>query len=118
MTPDYNERTRLMAVSQWIGQIAWMIAPWFWVIIYNQNIYETPTGGARNLAIWVGALCMILGMMPAFFNKELVLPDLKGPSKLSMKDMAANTKEFFKGIKETIYLQAFPPPVRSHFFYF
>jgi len=30
MSPDYNERTRLMAVSQWMGQIAWMIAPWFW----------------------------------------------------------------------------------------
>jgi GPH family glycoside/pentoside/hexuronide:cation symporter len=68
MTPDYNERTRLMAVSQWIGQIAWMIAPWFWVIIYNQDIYDTPTGGARNLAIWVGALWMILGIMPALFN--------------------------------------------------
>jgi len=107
MTPDYNERTRLMAVSQWIGQIAWMIAPWFWVIIYNQDIYDTPTGGARNLAIWVGALCMILGMMPAFFNKEMVLPDLKGKSNLSMKDMAANTKEFFKGIKETITCKPF-----------
>ena len=36
MTPDYNERTRLMAVSQFMGQMAWVIAPWFWVIIYDQ----------------------------------------------------------------------------------
>ncbi len=118
MTPDYNERTRLMAVSQWIGQIAWMIAPWFWVIIYNQNIYETPTGGARNLAIWVGALCMILGIMPALFNKERVLPDLKGQSKLSMKNMAANTKDFFKGIKETVSCKPFLRLCGATFFVF
>ena len=118
MTPDYNERTRLMAVSQWIGQIAWMIAPWFWVIIYNQDIYETPTGGARNLAIWVGALCMILGIMPALFNKELVLPDLKEESRLSMKNMAANTKEFFKGIKETVSCKPFLRLCGATFFIF
>ncbi|MEZ5195200.1 MAG: MFS transporter [Bacteroidales bacterium] len=29
MTPDYNERTRLMAVGQFMGQLAWMIAPGF-----------------------------------------------------------------------------------------
>ncbi len=107
MSPDYNERTRLMAVSQWMGQIAWMIAPWFWVIIYNQSLYDTAPEGARNLSIWVGGLCMVLGMMPAFFTKELVLPDLKGKSKLTMKDMAANTKEFVLGIKQTISSKPF-----------
>jgi glycoside/pentoside/hexuronide:cation symporter, GPH family len=29
MTSDYKERTRLMGFSQTIGQIAWMIVPWF-----------------------------------------------------------------------------------------
>ena len=27
MSDDYHERTRLMAVAQWIGQWAWVIAP-------------------------------------------------------------------------------------------
>jgi glycoside/pentoside/hexuronide:cation symporter, GPH family len=107
MTPDYNERTRLMAVSQWMGQMAWMIAPWFWVIIYNEKIYETAPQGARNLAIWVGALCMLLGIMPALFNKELVLPDLQKPSKLSMSGIKATTKDFLNGIKQTIYCKPF-----------
>lgn len=102
MSPDYNERTRLMAVSQWMGQMAWMIAPWFWVIIYNQSLYDTAPEGARNLAVWVGGLCMILGMMPAFFTKEMVLPDSMKKSNLSMKEMAANLKEFFIGIKKTL----------------
>ncbi len=40
MTSDYNERTRLMAFSNTMGQIAWMIVPWFWVIIADPDIYE------------------------------------------------------------------------------
>lgn len=107
MSPDYHERTRLMAVSQWMGQMAWVIAPWFWVIIYNQNIYESAPAGARNLAIWVGGLCMILGIMPALFNKELVLPELKGPSKLSWKELRANTGEFLLAIKQTLTCRPF-----------
>jgi len=102
MTPDYNERTRLMAVSQWMGQIAWMIAPWFWVIIYDPSIYDSPTEGARNLSIWVGALCTVLGIMPALFNKEIKLPDLVESSRMSLKNITNNTKEFFIGIKQTI----------------
>ena len=107
MSPDYNERTRLMAVSQWMGQIAWMIAPWFWVIIYNPSLYDSAPEGARNLSIWVGGLCMVLGIMPAFFTKELVLPDLIKESRLSMKGMASNTKEFIIGIKQTITSKPF-----------
>ncbi len=102
MTPDYNERTRLMAVSQWMGQVAWMIAPWFWVIIYDPSIFESAPEGARILSIWVGAICMILGVLPALFNKELILPDNSKRANLSMKDLGANTKEFVKGIKLTI----------------
>lgn len=102
MTPDYNERTRLMAVSQWMGQIAWMIAPWFWVIIYEPSFYESAPQGARNLAIWVGLLCMALGIMPAFFNRELVVPEVKQKAKLSLKHISANTREFFLSIKQTV----------------
>ena len=102
MTPDYNERTRLMAVSQWMGQIAWMIAPWFWVIIYEPSIFETAPEGAKKLSIAVGAICMVLGIMPALFNKEMVVPNKDKMANLSMKELAVNTKEFFRGIKLTL----------------
>jgi glycoside/pentoside/hexuronide:cation symporter, GPH family len=118
MTPDYNERTRLMAVSQWMGQVAWMIAPWFWVIIYNENLYESAPEGARNLAIWVGALCMVLGIMPALFNKEIVLPKLNGESKVSLRGMKANTKDFIDGIKQTIACKPFMRLCGATFFIF
>ncbi|NCC73991.1 MAG: MFS transporter, partial [Sphingobacteriia bacterium] len=118
MSPDYNERTRLMAVSQWMGQFAWMIAPWFWVIIYNQHLYETAPIGARNLAIWVGGLCMILGIMPAFFCKELVLPDSQKINRLSFKDLAVNMKEFMIGIRQTITSKPFLRLCGATFFVF
>lgn len=118
MTPDYNERTRLMAVSQWLGQMAWVIAPWFWVIIYNQSIYDTAPEGARNLSIWVGALCMVLGIMPALFCKELVLPDKVSQTRLSVNDMAANTKEFIIGIKQTLNCKPFLRLCGATFFIF
>lgn len=102
MTPDYNERTRLMAVSQWMGQIAWMIAPWFWVIIYDPDIFASAPEGARELSIWVGAVCMLLGALPAFFTKEMIVPNKDKMAKLSMKNLSANTKEFFKGIQLTL----------------
>jgi len=118
MSPDYNERTRLMAVSQWMGQVAWMIAPWFWVLIYNPSLYDSAPEGARNLSIWVGGLCMLLGMLPSFFCKELVLPNLEGPSKLSMKALAANTKEFIQGIKQTVTCIPFLKLCGATFFIF
>lgn len=107
MSPDYHERTRLMAVSQWMGQIAWMIAPWFWVIIYDQRFYSTAPEGARNLAIWVGGLCMVLGIMPAIFCKEMELPKTIENAKISIKDLAANTKEFIGAIKQTLVNKPF-----------
>jgi GPH family glycoside/pentoside/hexuronide:cation symporter len=107
MSPDYNERTRLMAVSQWMGQIAWMIAPWFWVIIYDQDIYPSAPEGARNLSMWVGGLCLLLGIMPAFFCKELALKPLSDETKMSWKNIAANTRSFLKGITQTIKCKPF-----------
>ncbi len=118
MTPDYNERTRLMAVSQFMGQIAWMIAPWFWVIIYNQSLFESAPQGARILAVWVGGLCMVLGILPALFNKELIVPDNDEMKSLSRKELASNFKLFIKGIKLTIQNKPFMRLCGSTFFVF
>ncbi len=118
MTPDYNERTRLMAVSQWMGQVAWMIAPWFWVIIYDPDIFASAPEGARSLAVWVGAICMVLGIMPAVFNKEMIVPDKDKMANLSIKELAANTKEFLTGIKLTLKNKPFIKLCGATFFIF
>ena len=67
MSNDFHERTRLMAVAQWIGQWAWVIAPWFWIVLYDPSWFESATQGARTLALWVGGVCMVLALIPAIF---------------------------------------------------
>jgi len=95
-----------------------MIAPWFWVIIYDQSLYDTAPEGARNLSIWVGGLCMLLGIMPALFCKELIPPASKQNSKMSWKDLTENTKGFVKGIKQTFVSKPFLRLCGATFFVF
>jgi GPH family glycoside/pentoside/hexuronide:cation symporter len=63
MTSDYNERTRLMAFSQIVGQIAWMIVPWFWVLIADPDLFESQAVGVRQLSVIVGIACIVLGIL-------------------------------------------------------
>jgi len=92
MTFDYNERTRLMGFSQTIGQMAWMIVPWFWVLIANPDLFDTQAIGVRRLSIIVGAICMVLGMMPALFCKEIDHANLTNRDDLTLKNIAGNFK--------------------------
>ena len=117
MTPDYNERTRLMAVSQFMGQMAWVIAPWFWVIIYDQSLFESAPEGAKVMAIWVGGLCMVLGILPALFNKEMEV-DKSKLKNLSKDELSANTKEFIRGIILTVKNKQFMKLCGATFFIF
>jgi len=67
MSSDFHERTRLMAVAQWIGQWAWVLAPWLWIVLYDPTWFESATEGARYLSLWVGGICMVLALVPAIF---------------------------------------------------
>jgi GPH family glycoside/pentoside/hexuronide:cation symporter len=87
-----------MAFSQTIGQIAWMIVPWFWVIIADPDIFKTQAEGVRKLSIVVGAICIALGVLPAIFCKEIDQTHLENRAKLSLKNIASNLKELFRNI--------------------
>jgi GPH family glycoside/pentoside/hexuronide:cation symporter len=67
MSDDFHERTSIMAVAQWIGQWAWVIAPWFWVVMYDPDWFSNADSATRHLAVWVGVICMLLAMVPALF---------------------------------------------------
>jgi len=70
MTDDFHERTNIMAVAQWIGQWAWVIAPWFWIIMYDPNWFPSAEVATRQLAFWVGIPCALCAIVPALFIKS------------------------------------------------
>ena len=70
MSDDFHERTNIMAVAQWIGQWAWVIAPLFWIIMYDPEWFPSADVAVRQLAIWVAIPCTICAMVPAIFIKS------------------------------------------------
>jgi GPH family glycoside/pentoside/hexuronide:cation symporter len=103
MTPDYHERTRLQAASNFVGQLPWLIAPWCWAIMHNQGWFTDIVHGGRVLAIIIGAVIVGCGILPAIFNKEyfskLPKPDIRGGWNV--------TKDFFKGAFITLKCKPF-----------
>ena len=100
MTSDYNERTRLMAFSNTMGQIAWMIVPWFWVIIADPQVYETQAVGVRHLSMIVGGVCAVLGILPAIFCKGMDSANMENRKKITFKTLASNLTDLWEGIKQ------------------
>ncbi|MFO7999528.1 MAG: MFS transporter, partial [Bacteroidales bacterium] len=98
MTSDYNERTRLMGFSQTIGQIAWMVVPWFWVLIANPNLFESQAIGVRRLSIIVGGICLLLGLLPALFCREVDQTALSNRDDLTLKNLAKNLKSLIRNM--------------------
>ena len=103
MTPDYHERTRLQGVSNIVGQLPWLIAPWCWAIMHNRAWFSDIVEGGRFLSIIIGCIVVGCGILPAIFNREyfhkLPKPDVKGPLNV--------TKDFFKGAFITLKCKPF-----------
>lgn len=70
LTPDYHERTRLQGFSNFFAQIAWLVAPWFFMIMNNKTFFPDIVTGARTLAIFVAVFLLAGGILPAIFNRE------------------------------------------------
>lgn len=98
MTSDYNERTRLMAFSNTVGQVAWMIVPWFWVIIADPNVYESQDIGVRHLSIIVGSICALLGILPALFCTGIDSSKMENRKEINFRTLATNLTDLWKGI--------------------
>ena len=103
LTPDYNERTRLMGVQNFVSNTVFVIGPWFLVIVTNAAWFRNQMDGARFLALAICATTIALGVLPAIFLRERVL---KGGG---AEDVAAagptfgeSVMEFLGGLLRTI----------------
>jgi len=102
MSKDYHERTRLMAVAQWIGQWAWVIAPWFWIILYDPNWFASAAEGARTVSIYVGSACMALAMVPAIFCYSEDSTGNDSGAEEAQRSLADTFMDLFHGIGITL----------------
>ena len=116
LTPDYHERTRLMGVQNFIGQVPYMVAGYFLAIMYNEDWFANAADGAAGLAIAIGAFVIVVGIMPAIFLRERfkapALSEAPGEPALALPESAGTaTKriigEFFSGFLTTLKFTPF-----------
>ena len=107
MSDDFHERTNIMAIAQSIGQWAWVIAPWFWVVMYDDNWFGTTTETTRILGIWVAVFCALLAMVPALFIKSKSTKDDKSLTPLTVKTIGGSLNQIINNFKEAFKISAF-----------
>ncbi|MEO1097773.1 MAG: MFS transporter [Bacteroidota bacterium] len=100
MTSDYNERTRLMGLANIVGQVAWMVVPWFWVLIADEDLFATQAEGVRKLSIIVGLIAIIFGVLPAIFCRGIDSSKIENRQEISFSELANIFKKLFTGIIE------------------
>jgi len=107
MSDDFHERTRIMAVAQWIGQWAWVIAPWFWVIFYDPEWFDSAEDGARKVSIFVGIICTILATIPAVFVRSKSTLNDSTLTPLNFKYLSNNLGKIFSSFRYALLNKPF-----------
>ncbi|WP_299887195.1 MFS transporter [uncultured Lacinutrix sp.] len=115
MSDDFHERTNIMAVAQWIGQWAWVIAPLFWIIMYDPEWFPSADVAARELAIWVAIPCAICAIVPALFIKSESTLD-KDYEILSFANIGGSLKKILTSFKEAFKIKEFRKLCGATFF--
>lgn len=111
LTPDYHERTRLMAVQNAMGYVAYLIAPWF-VWFMNLDMFDDMVHGAGWLAFIIGLFTICVGILPALLLKErfVVPPTHTLPTdtvKPESSTLWGAISGFFKGFATTLKFKPF-----------
>ncbi len=109
LTPDYHERTRLMGTQNFVGQIPYMIAPYFLAIMASDRWFDNMAEGAAGLSIFIAVFVIVVGVMPAIFLRERFMEiaevdaEDKSPQPDAMKSVIVrNMLDFFRGFMTTI----------------
>ena len=106
MSDDFHERTNIMATAQLIGQLAWVIAPWFWVMMADKSIFESGEIATRTLAVFVAISCTILAIIPGIFIKSNSTLN-ENYSPLTLKNISGSFNEIIDGFKQALKIEAF-----------
>ncbi|WP_100656863.1 MFS transporter [Alteromonas flava] len=109
LTPDYHERTRLMATQNFMGQLAYLVSPWFLWFMQHEALFDNMLEGAGYLAMIIGAFTIGVGILPAIFLKEPQASLFEKQSKAlnQVEPPMSSIKDFFKGFAITISFKPF-----------
>ena len=109
LTPDYHERTRLMGVQNFVGQIPYMIAPYFLAIMASDRWFDDMVEGAASLSILIGVFVIVVGVLPAIFLRErfMEIAEVEAREKSAQPDgmmsvVLRNMRDFFRGFMTTL----------------
>ncbi|MBE0566669.1 MAG: MFS transporter, partial [Krumholzibacteria bacterium] len=101
LTPDYHERTRLMGTQNFIGQLAYVVSPWFLWIMNSGRFFPDQVSGAAGLAVVVAVVAMGLGLLPALLLRER-MREVAAAEAAGIGGIKANLAEFFRGFGVTM----------------
>ena len=108
ISDDFHERTQIMAISQFIGQWAWVIAPWFWVILYDPKWFpEGAAQGVRDLSVWVAIPCSLFAIIPALFIKSKSTVDRTDFLPINARYIGKSVSNIFKSAFESFRIKSF-----------
>lgn len=117
MSDDFHERTSIMATSQLIGQLAWVFAPWLWVIMYDVTFFPSAEEATRTLAVYAAIFCTILAIIPGIFIKsKSTLHENYEP--LNLKNASRSFDLIIQGFKEALQIVPFRKLCIATFFIF
>lgn len=96
MSPDYHERTKIMAFGAFFGPISTIFIQWIYPFT-QLSLFKDTIQGAHTAGIVIGVLLIVLGLVPALFIKERYLSE-------SLKQ---NPYPLLVGLKEAFQVKPF-----------
>lgn len=112
LTADYHERTRIMGWSNFIGQLAYLLTPWFLWFMQRDAFGDIMTG-ATYLAMLISLVVVFSGVLSSILLRERFYEGLAKRDVLKEQENAAasgfwaNVVDFFKGFVTAIKFKPF-----------
>lgn len=115
LTPDYHERTRIMGWTNFIGQTAYIFAPWFLWFMQREQFGDIMRG-ATVLALLISLVVVACGTLCACFLKERYYDGLLKRDAIKLEQRAlrgeapslvGSMKDFFHGFWTAIKFRPF-----------
>ncbi len=102
LTPDYNERTRLMGVQNFVSNTVFVIGPWFLVIVTNAAWFRNQMDGARFLALAICIATIALGVLPALLLRERAIGAGHADGDAARSGFWRSAVDFLTGLWQTL----------------